>query len=90
MHAPKFFNQSSYCDLTKCEVLSKTQLIIKMRDRENGFPYIAKLCENRFQQLQTLRNEIASCLYISPETKSLIQEGISPMMSEALSKLHLD
>jgi hypothetical protein len=87
---PKFWGQNTYCDLTKCEILTKAQLVTKMKDKNNGFPFIAKLGERKFQQLQALRNKMASCLYISPETIDLIQKGISPMVSETLSKLHLD
>lgn len=82
--------QNSYCDVSKFELINKNDLLAKIRDKGNGFPFIARLCEEKVNELQVLRNEIGKCAFISSETRNLIQKGISPMVKEALIKLGLD
>lgn len=82
-------NQNSYCDLTKFELLSKSDLISKMRDRDNGFPFVAKLCQQKCKEFENLRPEVTKCFYISSETKGIIDQGIALAIDGILSKLGL-
>ncbi len=87
---PYLGNQNSYCDLTKFELLSKTVLVNKMRDKDNGFLFIAKLCQHKCKEFENLLPEVAKCLYISSETKGIIDRGIASAIDGILSKLGLD
>jgi len=82
-------NENSYCDLTEYELLNKADLLSKMKDRTNGFPLVAKLCDQKCRELENLRPEITKYSYISQETKNLIGQGTSPMVNAILSKLGL-
>ena len=79
----------SYCDLTKYELLNKLTLLKKMKDRHNKFRHVAKLSDAKYEQLQNLQSKFASCLYISSETKNMIDRGISDALDKIASKLGL-
>ena len=79
----------SYCDLTKYELLDKLTLLKKMRDRHNKFRRVAKLADAKYEQLQNLQTKFASCLYVSSQTKDMIDRGISDALDKIASKLGL-
>lgn len=79
----------SYCDLSKYELLDRTILISKMKDKENGFPYIAKLCEAKFQELKKIQTKIQKYPLISRDTKNIIDRGMSETIDQIASKLDI-
>ena len=83
-------SENSYCDITKYELISKIDLIRKIKDKNNGFPFIAKLCEQKCRELENLKSGIGKCPYISSATKDIINRGIAPAIDHILSKLGLD
>lgn len=87
---PYLKERVSFCDLTKWELLERKDLIEKMKDKANTFPYIARLCDSKYRELQHIRNRISRISYIPKEAKAIITEGISPIIDEVVSKLGLD
>jgi hypothetical protein len=56
---PNYLKAScSYLDIKKVEVLNKNEILQKCRDKQNGFPCVAKLCDKQFKQLRELRAKI--------------------------------
>lgn len=79
-----------YCDLTKYEIVSRIGLIGKIRDRNNGFPYVGRLCDSKYKKLLKLEKNVHRNPYLSKETKSIVEAGISESVDSLLSKLDLD
>jgi hypothetical protein len=77
-----------YCDVTKYELIGKDDLVKKMR--QYSFPYVARLCESKYRELQSIRNKAQKEYFISREVKNIITKGISPSIEELASKLGLD
>lgn len=73
-----------YCDITKYELIGKEELLKKLR--EYSFPYIARLCESKYRELQTMRDKAHEDRAIPETEKSLITTGIPPL----IDKLYLD
>jgi hypothetical protein len=44
-----------YIDITKLESFTDQEIISKMKDRRNGFPCVARLCDEKYQELRQLR-----------------------------------
>ncbi len=84
---PYLTEPASYCDLTKFELLGPSDLLGKFRDKENGFPYIAKLCEMKFQELRKIQTKIQKNSLISRDTKSIVVRGMSKAVDQIASKL---
>ncbi len=74
-HLLRLQNTESFIDINKCEVLTKNVLLRKIKDRENRFHYIAKLCDTRYGELKILATKIEDKYYLdklSPEAKSTL------------------
>ena len=84
---PYLTEPTSYCDLRKYELLDPSTLIGKFRDKENGFPYIAKLCEMKYKELRKIQAKIGKHPLISRDTKSIINRGMSEAFDQIASKL---
>ncbi|MBC8358347.1 MAG: hypothetical protein H8E54_05300 [Candidatus Aminicenantes bacterium] len=68
-------NKQSFIDINKCEILTKEILLKKIKDKRNKFPYIAKLCNTKYEELKKLAEKLAKIQYqkrISKETKRII------------------
>lgn len=68
----------SYTDLNnKVEILEPEEVLKKIKDRENGFLKVAKLCQNKCIELQQLiPNLLKSKRRILPETKKIVGLGV--------------
>lgn len=80
----------SYCDITKYEIIERDELLSKMRDKDNGFPYVARLCESKHKEMQKLRKRMHCLPYIQPSEINAINEGMSDVHEETLTKLGLN
>lgn len=68
-------NKRSFIDINKCEVLTKEILLKKIKDRKNKFPYIAKLCDAKYEELKKLPEKLEDRRYqekLSQETREII------------------
>jgi hypothetical protein len=79
----------SYCDLTKFEIIERNDLLNKMRDKDNGFPYVARLGNSKHQKLQNLRKRMHYMPNISTIEKNAINDGLADVHEETLTKLGL-
>jgi hypothetical protein len=79
----------SYCDLKKYELLDAPTLIGKCKDKENGFPYIAKLNHPKYQELRKIQTRIGKYPFISHEAKSIINRGWVEKIDQITSKLDI-
>lgn len=77
-----------YCDLTKFELIERNILIQKIKDKDNGFPTIAKMTDSKYQELLNLHKNLRM-VKISKETKEVMLAGINPMYDDILSRLDL-
>ena len=48
----------SFCDVSKFEVLNELEILKKIKDTDNGFPFIGKLCNSCFKKVLELIEEI--------------------------------
>ena len=48
----------SYIDVSRPESLDKNEIIKKIRDKDNSFRFVAKLCKEKFEKLKNLYAEI--------------------------------
>ena len=78
-----------YCDLTKFEWIKRVLLLKKIKDKDNGFPYVAKLSDSKYQKLMALASKKLKYSHISTETIQVIEEAISLSFDELLSKFNL-
>lgn len=86
---PYLRESASYCDLTKYELLDKSILITKIRDKTNGFPYIAKLCGAKYKELQKLQKQMVKHPRITKEAKDVIKRGVGNVIDDLMVKLDI-
>lgn len=87
---PRFkLSDICYCDLTKFDRIERAILLQKMKDKNNGFPHVAKLTNSKYQKLIKVSQNLSKHPRISDETKQIIEAGISPTVDALLSKLDL-
>ncbi len=84
-----FREKSSYCDLTKFELMDASEVINKINDGKNGFPCIARLRAEKYRKLQSLREVVLKLPYVSDATKEIVGTALSEEMDEKLEKLGL-
>jgi hypothetical protein len=87
---PYLTEPASYCDLTKFELLGPSDLLGKFRDKDNGFPYIAKLCEMKYKELIKIQSKIIKYPLISRDTKAIINRGMAETIDQIASKLGIE
>lgn len=66
---PYLTEKQSFCDLSKFEILGKKELVQKIRDGNNGFPYIARLRDAKYEELQSLKESIRAHDRVPEEEK---------------------
>lgn len=80
----------SYCDLRKHEFIRREILLKKIKDRENGFEYVAKLCALKCEELLLLNARMQEDRYVSQEIKEIVGITLSDdIPDEILLKLGL-
>lgn len=90
-HNPYLRGDVSYCDLTKYELLEQHAILSKIKDRENGFSYVAQLCSSKCDELHELCNgPMREYSHISDATKSIIMVGMLDNADDILLRLGLD
>lgn len=82
--------QVCYCDLTKYESINKTVLIEKMKDRDNGFAWVGRLCDYKYKKLLILIKKLRKSNYVSMETKGIVEAGILSSIDTIQTKLNLN
>jgi len=87
----------SYIDLQKVETLSGVELCQKTRDKINGFLIAARLCDDKYNELKSLKDNVRKCnSYTSTEKIVLVKLAIqdiidfSQISDQILQKLGLD
>ena len=85
----QYLQGHSYCDLTKYDLLDKDELLAKMRDKGNGFIYIAKLCSPKYDKLQKLQIKMKYHFDISEQTRRIVAAGLADNVDEIAIKLGL-
>jgi len=78
-----------YCDLTKFDRIERVLLLKKIKDKDNGFPYVAKLSDFKYKELINLASKKLRYSHISTEAIQVIEKGILPSFDDLLSKLNL-
>jgi len=68
-----------YIDINKIEPLTEQELLVKIKDKNNGFNCVARLCDIKFQELKTLRCR-AHIDQQSIEKTALIQIALSEVV----------
>lgn len=79
----------SYCDLTKFEIMDGLELLEKIKDKKNGFPYVAKLCSSKYEKLKKLGKKMKYDTRISDEAIKIVINGLSDSADEIAMKLGL-
>ncbi len=77
-----FKKDVAYIDVTKIEVLRSGELLEKIKDENNKFPHVGKLCDIKYQELRLLRARAVSDERTHKEKKETIQIALSDAISE--------
>ena len=86
----------SYIDIRKIEPLTGEEILIKIRDQNNRFKGIARLCDKKYEELRGLKCDLWKGGHISEERKRLAEEALSDIINidevndDLLKKLGLD
>jgi hypothetical protein len=64
-------------------------LLEKIKDKQNGFCYVAKLCAAKYKELQKLRRRMGQYDYITQEKRNLIKRGLTDNIDNLLTKLDI-
>jgi hypothetical protein len=90
IEGPYLLGDASYCDVTKFEMMEISELVRKIKDKNNTFRYIAKLRPDRFRELQRLQIKACNLSYVPDVTKNIISEGLTDIVSDLARKLGLN
>lgn len=84
--------ERSYIDIKKMETLNKDKLFEKIKDSENGFPLVARLCDVRFGELKGKLSKLNRARSIQKRQSELIQCALADanIAKKILKKLLLD
>jgi hypothetical protein len=78
---------ASYCDHTRHEWLEQSELLFKIRDPRNGFPYVARLSDEKYSELQTIVKKANESPTSSKEVREIVGKGILTTINGLASKL---
>lgn len=74
---PKHLNKpESFIDTKKIEVLAGKNVAEKMRDPDNGFLKVARLCDHKYLELKTLSNKKFDSS-VSDQKKKIVEQALS-------------
>jgi len=75
---PACLNENySYIDIKKIEQLTGAEICAKKNDSYNGFKFVAKLCDDKYNDLKTLLPFISTGGYISCERRELARQALA-------------
>ena len=63
----------SFLDIKKVELLNKDIILQKMKDSQNGFPFVGRLSDNKFKELKEKLKNLGRARSISEKQSALIQ-----------------
>jgi len=86
---PYLQEKTSYCDVSKPDLIYKLNLLTKIKDRANGFIYIARLCSAKYEELLKLNEKMQKDPDITEETKAIVNSGLSDKIDEIVLRLGL-
>jgi len=78
----------SYCDVTKYALHDDSTLLVKINDPQNGFPFVAKLTQFKYERLLKICERVKHVPKVSDEAKEVIESSI--IIDEKLKQLNLD
>lgn len=80
----------SYLDIRKIEVLDEKTILKKMKDGDNKFLKIAKLCDKKFLEIKTLyKNSYQNPVNVSKDVRVLIEIATTDSEEKILQRLGL-
>ncbi len=90
---PRHLNEEySYVDINKVEPLSKEAIIQKRRDSQNGFIFVGKLPDAKFEELRSKRKNLSKTQPIPEKHSALIECALADaeISQKVLEKLSLN
>jgi len=88
--AKGYLEKCSFCDLTKYDIMDKEVLLKKIRDRNNLFLFVGKLCESKYNELKKLSKKVKYLPYISRETRNIVQNNLLGISNEKIKELGIN
>ncbi len=84
--------ECSFIDIKKVEPLSKDDILQKMKDPENGFPFAGRLSDKKFKELREKLKNLNQSRFTSEEQSALIQSALAEadIPKKILEKLSLN
>ena len=67
----------SYVNIKNVEPLTGKELILKMRDTDNGFKRVARLCTEKFEELKIMRTNVNFGGYISDHRRIIVEQALA-------------
>lgn len=80
-HPKHLRKPESYVDAKKVEVLTGKEIAQKMRDDNNGFAKVARLCDSKYIQLKNLSRNINTGGYMSEKKKKIVEQSLSDVFN---------
>ncbi len=78
-----------YCDMRDIERIGQKILLSKIKNPYNGFPYIARLSDNKYQEFQKLIEKAYKLPWITSESKEMLKGGFKSIVKKMASELNL-
>jgi hypothetical protein len=69
--------RESFMDIKKVDTLDKDEILSKLNDSENGFPYVARLSDNKFNELKGKQENLHKARRVSEEDLAIIQYALA-------------
>lgn len=86
----------SYIDIRKIEPLTKKEIIFKIKDNKNRFKWVARLCDEKFNELKEKSSKLNFGTFISEKKKFFAEQALSEIVDiedvniDIIKKLGLD
>jgi hypothetical protein len=60
---------------------------VKLNDRLNGFPYVARLCTTKYRELQAIVKRASEDKFISEQVIGIVNKGMLSAIDDLATKL---
>lgn len=91
-HSKHLNRKCSFIDIKKVEPLSPEVILEKMKDPENGFPFVGRLSDKKFKELRDKLNNLDQARHLPEKQSALIQCALAEadISRKILEKLSLN
>jgi hypothetical protein len=79
----------SYCDVLQFDILNSDDLVRKIRNKYNGFPFIGTLCNQKFKKIYKLLRKSKYIKKVNPNIKRLSYIATKEISNKIIKKFDI-